>query len=169
MTVLYVLMPGQQFTEFASSNRLAGLRLVCGVSVVEFVKKNLSCPISTSKDVVVLQIEGTGADSVARSLIDRVPGSQSFISGKRKPARSISMASAVARALSAYELVPGALRLLPRARVLSRDHTSGRFTGRGGAAAGHPYGAVANPRDPCRRNQAPPPPLSPLLTLDPWQ
>lgn len=168
MTVLYVLMPGQQFTEFASSNRLAGLRLVCGVSVVEFVKKNLSYPISTLRDVVVLQIEGTGADSVARSLIDRVPGSQSFICGKRKPARLISMASAVARALSAYELVPSALRLLPRARVLSRDHISGRFTGRGGVIRDSRRG-VGQLRVGIRVRSAPAPPLRPPLTLDPWQ
>ena len=131
MTVLYALMPGPQFTEFASSNRLAGLRLVCGVSVVEFVKKNLCYPIKTSRDVVVLQIEGTGVDSVAQSLIDQVPDTQSFISGKRRPVRSIGMASAVARALSAYELVPSALRWPPREVGSSRDPTTGRFIGRG--------------------------------------
>src|SRR5580692_10165813 len=168
MTVFYVLMHGQQFTEFASSNRLAALRLVCGVSVVEFVRRNLCSKIRTSSDVVVLQIEGTGADSVGRSLIDQVPGSQYFTSGKRKPARSINMASAVARALSAYELVPSALCLRPRARVLSRDRISGRFTGRGGVIRDSRRGA-GQPRVGIRVRAAPSPPLRPPPTLDPWQ
>src|SRR5277367_3554497 len=127
MRVWYGSMHGRQFMAFASSNRLVALRWVCGVKVVEFAKKNLRAPIRTSRGALVLQIEGVSTASVdlLRSMA-KVHGARVLSCGKRRPARCLSMANAVARAL----LVCGL-----RARVSSPVRTDGRLKGRAGAHA----------------------------------